>query len=340
MKVTVKSLAQAAGVSRGTVDRVLHDRGGVKPEVVLKIKNLAKELGYIPNRAGKALAAYKTPIKIGVMLPSIGNPFFDKVIEGVFQARDEFADLGVDVVLKEIEGFDCNTHLNAIDELLEKGCKALCLSTLNIESLREKISELYLHHIPVVLLNTNVEKVNCLCYVGSDYLTAGATCGGMLALCAKGPLKILIVTGSKMILGHNQRIEGFTQELDRQQAKYRIVDIVESNDSDIKATRVTLDALDKYKDINCIYISGAGIQGVGAAILAKSNRKIFAIAFDEVYSTKELVKQGIIKFIVCQQPERQGYHAVKRAYLALTHQIPEQVDDFITDTIIKIQANL
>ena len=105
MKVTVKSLAQAAGVSRGTVDRVLHDRGGVKPEVVLKIKNLAKELGYIPNRAGKALAAYKTPIKIGVMLPSIGNPFFDKVIEGVFQARDEFADLGVDVVLKEIEGF-------------------------------------------------------------------------------------------------------------------------------------------------------------------------------------------------------------------------------------------
>ena len=77
MKVTVKSLAQAAGVSRGTVDRVLHNRGGVKPEVVLKIKNLAKELGYIPNRAGKALAAYKTPIKIGVMLPSIGNPFFD-----------------------------------------------------------------------------------------------------------------------------------------------------------------------------------------------------------------------------------------------------------------------
>ena len=340
MKVTVKSLAQAAGVSRGTVDRVLHNRGGVKPEVVLKIQNLAKELGYIPNRAGKALATYKTPIKIGVMLPSIGNPFFDKVIDGVFQARDEFADLGVEVVLKEIEGFDFNAHLNAIDELLAKGCKALCLSTLNIEVLREKINDLYLRHTPVVLLNTNVEDVRCLCYVGSDYLTAGATCGGMLALCAKYPLNILIVTGSKMILGHNQRIEGFKQELDRQQAEYRIVDIVESNDSDIKATRATLDALDKYQDVNCIYISGAGIQGVGAAILARAERKIFAIAFDEVYSTKELVKQGIIKFIVCQQPERQGYHAVKRAYLALTHQIPEQVDDFITETIIKIQANL
>ena len=49
MKVTVKSLAQAAGVSRGTVDRVLHNRGGVKPEVVLKIKNLAKEVGIEKN---------------------------------------------------------------------------------------------------------------------------------------------------------------------------------------------------------------------------------------------------------------------------------------------------
>lgn len=340
MKVTVKSLAQAAGVSRGTVDRVLHNRGGVKPDIVLKIKSLAKELGYVPNRAGRALAAYKTPIKIGVMLPSIGNPFFDGVIDGVFQAWDEFADLGVEVVLKEVEGFDLNTHLNAIDDLLFKGCKALCISTLNIDALRKKISDLYAKHFPVILLNTNVEKADCLCYVGSDYLTAGATCGGMLAMCAKEPLKVLIVTGSKMILGHNQRIDGFKSELDRQQAEYQIIDTVECYDSDIKATRVTLDALDKNEQINCIYVTGAGVQGVGAAILARPKRKIFAIAFDEIYTTKELVKQGIIRFVVCQQPERQGYHAVKRAYMAITNQIPEHVDDFITDTIIKIEANL
>ncbi len=42
MGVTVKSLAKAAGVSRGTVDRVLHNRGSVKPEVASRIKNLAK----------------------------------------------------------------------------------------------------------------------------------------------------------------------------------------------------------------------------------------------------------------------------------------------------------
>ena len=44
MSVTVKTLALAAGVSRGTVDRVLHNRGNVKKEVAVKIKALAKEM--------------------------------------------------------------------------------------------------------------------------------------------------------------------------------------------------------------------------------------------------------------------------------------------------------
>ena len=45
MSVTLKDLAEAAGVSRGTVDRVLHDRGAVKPEIALRIKALVKEMG-------------------------------------------------------------------------------------------------------------------------------------------------------------------------------------------------------------------------------------------------------------------------------------------------------
>ena len=77
MTVTVKTLAKAAGVSRGTVDRVLHNRGSVKKELALKIKTLAKELGYVPNRAGRALSGIRDRFKIGVLLPSIGNIFFE-----------------------------------------------------------------------------------------------------------------------------------------------------------------------------------------------------------------------------------------------------------------------
>ena len=56
MGVTLQQIAEAAGVSRGTVDRALNDRGRIKPEVAEKIKKIAEEMGYQPNRAGRALA--------------------------------------------------------------------------------------------------------------------------------------------------------------------------------------------------------------------------------------------------------------------------------------------
>lgn len=340
MKVTVKSLAQAAGVSRGTVDRVLHNRGAVKEEVAKKVKRLAKDLGYVPNRAGRALAAYKTPIKIGALMPSIGNAFYQEIISGINDAQEEFADLGLEVVLKEVEGFDEQMHLDAIEYLLKQGCRALCLSTVNTDKLRDKINELHDRNIAVVLLNTDVENTKRLCYVGSDYMTAGATCAGMLSLARQDKLHILIVTGSHLILGHNLRIEGFKQELERQDIDYEIVETVESFDSDIRGQQETSRVLQDHPEINCVYIAGAAVSGVGAAIIASGKKDIFAIGFDDLYSTRQFVGAGIIKFVVCQQPVRQGYHAIKRAYQALAGQLNDKVPDFITETIIKIRANL
>ncbi len=341
MKVTVKSLAQAAGVSRGTVDRVLHNRGAVKPEVAQRIRTLAKEFGYVPNRAGRALAASKTPFKIGVLLPGIGNLFFDDVKAGILKAVADYSDLGLEVVVREVQGYEVNTHANAIEYLLNKNCQALCLSTVDDPQIRERINALTQSGMPVVLLNTDISAVNRMCYVGSDYKTAGATCGGLLSMCRhQEPLKILVVTGSKLMLGHNLRIEGLKQELTRQGSAFEIVAVVESNDSDIRAQELTLQQIKVHPDINCVYVTGAGVQGVGAALIALERPEIFAISFDEVYTTRELLQEGIIKFTVCQQPERQGYHAVKRAYQALTGQLPLKTEDFITDTIIKIKANL
>ena len=82
MAATIKDIAAAAGVSRGTVDRVLHGRGDVSAAVRDRVLRLAEELNYRPNRAALGLAALKKPVRIGLLLPSEGNPFFDEVIRG------------------------------------------------------------------------------------------------------------------------------------------------------------------------------------------------------------------------------------------------------------------
>lgn len=72
---TIKDIAALAGVSRGTVDRVLNNRGSVNPATAEKINEIAKALDYKPNKAGLALAAQKRSWKLGVILFSTDNPF-------------------------------------------------------------------------------------------------------------------------------------------------------------------------------------------------------------------------------------------------------------------------
>ena len=65
---TIKEIAALAGVSRGTVDRVLNHRGSVNPATAEKIEKIARELDYRPNVAGLVLAAQKRKLKLGVIL--------------------------------------------------------------------------------------------------------------------------------------------------------------------------------------------------------------------------------------------------------------------------------
>ena len=75
MPVTIKDIAKAANVSRGTVDRTLNDRGGVNPDVAARIKSLASEMGYKPNTIAKA-----PPIPFGSVWSSTvsATPFLIK----------------------------------------------------------------------------------------------------------------------------------------------------------------------------------------------------------------------------------------------------------------------
>lgn len=342
MSVTVKTLALAAGVSRGTVDRVLHNRGNVKKEVAVKIKALAKELGYVPNRAGRELSGFKLSYKIGVLLPSIGNVFFDGVTNGIEEAIREYEELGVEVVFKKVQGYKEEVHLESIDELVSKGCSALCLATMQTEAIAKKIKECQSSGIKVILVNSDIEGSGRICYVGSDYLKAGKTCAGLLSLMKqKEHINILIITGSEKMRGHQQRISGFKNELDRLECNYSIVDTIESDDSDIKAQILVQKYLKEHPEINCVYVTGAAVQGVGSAIIASGRKDIFGIAFDDIYTTVELVRAGIFKFVICQEPFVQGYLSIKRAYQLLSgSNLNRTGTDYFTETIIKIASNI
>jgi LacI family transcriptional regulator len=92
MTITIKDIAALAGVSRGTVDRVLHNRGRVNPDVKNRIMAIAQNAGYKPSRAAKQLVAQKQKLKFGIICHNDTNGFWSSVLQGVDSIEQELAE--------------------------------------------------------------------------------------------------------------------------------------------------------------------------------------------------------------------------------------------------------
>ena len=113
--VTMKDIAAAAGVSRGTVDRVLNNRGRVAKDKEKRIRKIAKELGYQPNPAGKGLAVKKKQLKLGfIYLTGHHVPFHNIVYSAAERYAAELEQYGV-----EVRFFPITTHIETDEEWTE-----------------------------------------------------------------------------------------------------------------------------------------------------------------------------------------------------------------------------
>ncbi len=340
MAVTIREIAKKAGVSRGTVDRVLHNRKGVNDDVAQRVRSIATELGFIPNLAGKALATRKQPLRIGCLLPSIGNPFFDDVILGFRQAERELADFGVCVDIITIKSFELPIHLEAITNLEKCNYDGLCITTIDMAPVIEAIDTISKAGTTVVTVNTDISNAHRLCYVGPNYFLSGKTASGLLALTCEKEERILIVTGSFNIKGHRERIQGFIEGLEQRKVPHTIIDTLESQDDDEMSYTCTLSSLLAHPDVNCLYLTAAGVEGACRAVKELGRAKeIKILSFDDIPTTKALVREGTISFTLCQEPQRQGYEAIQKLFFHLMNQ-QDPVVDTITRTFIKIRENI
>lgn len=340
MSVTIRQIAELSGVSRGTVDRVLNNRGRVNPETERLIRNVAKELGYQPNVAGKALAAIKKNFIIGIILSSEGNEFFDDVISGMEQAEKEAAAYGIQVIMKTMKGYDVDVQLSLMREL-EPFIHILIIQPINYDSIVNEIRKLTQQGIRVITINNDIENSDRLCYIGSDYFKSGRIACGCLGLLTGGKANVGIATGSVKILGHNQRILGFNSVLEKKYKELIIADIIETNDDDLQGYEETLKMLKKYPQINAIYIVAAGAAGVCRAVteLGKQDR-MEIVASDNTPAVKGLIEKGIIKATICQQPYLQGYQALMIAVEFLIYGTAPKQEHNIISSEIKIPENL
>src|SRR5687767_7942870 len=96
--VRIKDIAQLSGVSVGTVDRVLHNRGRVSEEALKKVLNVLDQIDYKPNVIARTLGSNKT-YTIAALIPDPSqDPYWALSKAGIDQAQAEWLRYGVNVV--------------------------------------------------------------------------------------------------------------------------------------------------------------------------------------------------------------------------------------------------
>ena len=302
--MTVKEIAELAGTSRGTVDRVLNGRGNVSPELRARVLRIAQENNYQPNHLAQALINSRKHIKIGVVICSIGNPFFDGVLSGIYHRAKKLSSYGLELIVKEIKGCCAKEQISAIDELLKDGIDGLAIMPINVTEVRNYLSGL---KIPIVTFNTDID-IPKLAFVGCDYFNSGKISGDIARLILGSGGKVAVVIGSLNIAGHNDRAKGFLSGISGSPTIELIAQL--ENEDDNKLSYEAVREMINRCSPDLIYFGAAGIDGGIKAIL-ESGRQIRIITVDYTETVRRYLHEGVISATVTQQPFVQGNDSIR-----------------------------
>ncbi|MDO5142250.1 MAG: LacI family DNA-binding transcriptional regulator [Eubacteriales bacterium] len=341
MAVTAQQIAELAGVSRGTVDRALHDRGRVAPEVAARIRRIAAELGYKPNLVGQALVRTKRGFKLGAIVQSIETPTMQIVCGGVRRAAVELRASGVELLLREVRGLDTEQMLEYIEGLVEDGIQGLAISLNNAPELRRCIDELHEQGIPVVTLNSDAPGSRRLCFIGLDNYRAGRTAAGLMREILPQGGRVLPLTGHLNNTAHNNRLNGFSDALREGTAEdIVLLPFQPCFDRDDYAYEITQHALRAEPGLAGVYVSSNGQRGACQAIEEEGLKgRVKVIAFDLNETNMALLHSDSLSFVIDQEAAEQGYRPPYILYEYLMHKKRPAQELLYTDIAIRTKYN-
>ena len=311
MSMTIRKIAEAANVSRGTVDKVLNNRPGVSTAVREKILQLANELGYKPNAAGKSLAFQKKPLRIGFLLPTAHDPFYLDVQAGIARAAEELAGFGVEVICRTMEHITVEDQLACIRAMAQSSLAGLVLSPLDDPAIVGELIRLAASGLRIVTSNSDLSSVNRLCFVGQDLKRSGRVAGELVGQLLPGGGQVLVLSGYCRFKAHTERMEGFRAVLEEFHPAVRIVRTIH----DIADNEMSYREVSAYLDCNpppdAIYLTGLGTAGVGRALVERGCAGVKFVCYDRIPETLNLLRQRVVNFTITQDPFAQGYQPVK-----------------------------
>lgn len=308
----IKEIAEALGVSIGTVDRALHARPGISPKTRERVLKMAQQLGYRPNVAARYLKL-KRKLRISVQLPSEIAAFFDVLRNGIREAASPFHST------VELQ-FRTYPHLGEGDvalfeEALRDQVDGIIIAPGNPRLLRPLLRKAAAVGIPVVCVATDAPEAERLTSISTDPYTSGGMAAEVLTRYVKEPGTALVVTGGLSTVDHTEKLRGFAAWLSELRSPLTILPVIEAHDDPAEAAGKTREALERHRDLRAVYVTTANSLPV-LQVMEKAGRlpQIGTITTDLFPSLVPYIRRGAILGTIYQRPQMQGRMALLSIY--------------------------
>ena len=313
---TIYDIAAHLGVSTGTVNRALNNKGRISEDTRKRVLAAAEELGYKANRAAQSLR--RNPIYMGVILCCPVSQYLEDIRLGMLSAFDELNQLNVfsDIrILGEVNCENCEDDvLSALDDFSQKNYQA-CILFLSGDNSRfsKKLDDLASCGMRIATVANGIEGCSCSVSVSADGFSAGQLAAEILCLPCEGG-RIAVLTGSRRTAIHRANIEGFFDYAQKNSC-FKAIDVYEHDDNERTAKLLIDEMLAGENPPDGIYITSAISQYtckyIDSLALEHRPRIVMTDLFSE---NRRLLSSHAACATIYQNPYKQGRQVVLHMY--------------------------
>jgi LacI family transcriptional regulator len=304
-------IAEIANVSIGTVDRALHGRGGIKEATRQRILEIARQIGYTPNLAARALSIARASARIGVCIPREIHFFYDQLWSGVLDEAKRVSQLGIEFVNRPVKALG-EGDTEALKELIASGVDGIILTAGNPKSLTPLINEAEGKGVRVVCVSTDAPESSRSSIVCVEPYLNGCLAGELMGKFVLPGSKVAVVAGMLTAEDHREKTHGFSETFPKHCPGGKIAAVIEGHEDEDESFQKTFDLLRRVPGLAGIYVNTVNSLPVCRALGARDlGGKVKLITTDLFSEMSPYFRKGTIAASIYQQPHRQGQIAVR-----------------------------
>lgn len=309
-RATIPDIAKAAKVSPATVDRVLNERGGVRPVLRQRVLTAAQALGYLPSTEQTVLPS--RPVQLEFFLPRRLQAFLAEVAD-LIEAFCATLPLVSAAKIHDLPDLRPESLAEALGDLsLET--KGVGLVPVDHALCRQAIRDLVGSDVAVVTIASDLSSTQRTAHVGVDDRMAGRTAAHVMGRFCKAPSgTIALFVGQRAFQGQRDRELGFRSVMEQDFPQFSVLPSIDVRSSNVVSREEARRLLEGKEDIVGLYAMGGGRRGLIEALrLEPPIRRPITILHDLSADTRRALAEGVIDLIIDQNAGLVAEQAVVR----------------------------